>query len=84
MTTSPAPFVPTDFEIPARLETAEFKLRMLTVDDVVKDYDAVVSSVEHLKTIWPGGSVGSVAGEGGQVELTLLSAQSPEAGISPR
>lgn len=26
---------------------------MLTVHDVVKDYDAVVSSVEHLKTIWP-------------------------------
>lgn len=26
---------------------------MLTVHDVVKDYDAVMSSVEHLKTIWP-------------------------------
>ena len=29
---------------------------MLTVNDVVKDYDAVMTSVEHLKTIWPGGS----------------------------
>mgnify|MGYP001812299824 FL=1 len=26
---------------------------MLTVNDVVKDYDAVMSSAEHLKTIWP-------------------------------
>jgi hypothetical protein len=26
---------------------------MLTVNDVVKDYDAVISSTEHCKTIWP-------------------------------
>lgn len=26
---------------------------MLTVHDVVKDYDAVISSVEHLATVWP-------------------------------
>lgn len=56
MANSTTPFVPTDFEIPARLETAEFKLRMPTVDDAIKDYDAVMSSVEHLSTIWPGGS----------------------------
>ena len=47
------PFVPADFTVPAKLETDEFRLRMLTVHDVVKDYDAVMSSVEHLKTIWP-------------------------------
>ncbi|HET9950408.1 MAG TPA: GNAT family N-acetyltransferase [Candidatus Eisenbacteria bacterium] len=29
---------------------------MLTVNDVVKDYDAVMSSVEHCKTVWPGGA----------------------------
>jgi len=29
---------------------------MLTVNDVVKDYDAVMSSAENLKTIWPGGT----------------------------
>lgn len=52
---SVVPFVPAEFTIPAVLETAEFRLRMLTIDDVVKDYDAVISSVEHLKTIWPGG-----------------------------
>jgi len=27
---------------------------MLTVNDVVKDYDAVMSSVEHCQTIWGG------------------------------
>lgn len=49
------PFVPKDFSVPAMLETAEFRLRMLTVHDVVKDFDAVMTSVDHLKTIWPGG-----------------------------
>ena len=48
------PFVPTEFEVPAKLETKEFRLRMLTVNDVVKDYDAVMTSVAHLKTVWPG------------------------------
>ena len=50
------PFIPTDFAIPEKLETAELRLRMLTVNDVVKDYDAVMSSIEHCKTIWPGGT----------------------------
>ena len=49
------PFVPTDFKIPETLETAEFRLRMLTVNDVIKDYDAVMTSADHCKTIWPGG-----------------------------
>lgn len=49
------PFVPRDFQVPPRLETAEFRLRMLTIHDVVKDFDAVITSVDHLKTIWPGG-----------------------------
>jgi hypothetical protein len=52
---SSTPFVPDDFTIPLKLETGEFRLRMLTVNDVVKDYDAVMTSVEHLKTVWPGG-----------------------------
>lgn len=47
-------FVPADFKVPDKLETAEFRLRMLTVNDVVKDYDAVMSSVAHCKTVWPG------------------------------
>lgn len=49
-------FVPSNFEVPVKLETIEFRLRMLTVNDVVKDYDAVMTSIDHLKTIWPGDS----------------------------
>jgi hypothetical protein len=49
----PLPFVPANFSVPDRLETDEFRLRMLTVNDVAKDYDAVMSSVDHCKTIWP-------------------------------
>lgn len=49
------PFVPRDYIVPETLETSEFRLRMLTVNDVVKDYDAVITSVGHCKTIWPGG-----------------------------
>lgn len=48
------PFIPKTFVVPPQLETDEFRLRMLTVNDVVKDYDAVMSSVEHCKTIWGG------------------------------
>ena len=48
-------FVPTGYKVPETLETTGFRLRMLTVNDVVKDYDAVMSSVDHCKTIWPGG-----------------------------
>ena len=50
---SPQPFIDRDFAVPQQLETERFRLRMLTVNDVVKDYDAVMSSAEHLKTIWP-------------------------------
>lgn len=43
------PFVPKDFDVPSVLETHSFRLRMLTVNDVVKDYDAVMSSLAHLQ-----------------------------------
>ncbi|MCH9693450.1 MAG: GNAT family N-acetyltransferase [Gammaproteobacteria bacterium] len=48
------PFVSSDFSVPKVLETAEFRLRMLTIDDVDKDYAAVMSSIDHLRNIWPG------------------------------
>lgn len=54
-------FVPENFQVPEKLETDKFRLRMLTVNDVVKDYDAVMTSVEHLQGVfgprsrWPGG-----------------------------
>ena len=47
-------FVPDDFEIPASLETATFRLRMLSVDDVEKDYEAVIESRELLHTMFGG------------------------------
>jgi hypothetical protein len=53
---SNTPFVSADFNVPQTLETKEFRLRMLTVNDVIKDYDAVMTSVDHLKTIWPDSS----------------------------
>jgi hypothetical protein len=46
------PFLDPEFEVPETLETKHFRLRMLTVNDVVKDYDAVMSSKEHLHDIW--------------------------------
>ena len=51
---SPHPFVPESFAAPTRLAGEGFVLRPLTVSDVVKDYDAVMSSADHLKTVWPG------------------------------
>jgi len=47
-------FVPDDFEIPALLETDRFRLRMLSVDDVEKDYEAVIESRELLHTMFGG------------------------------
>ncbi len=48
------PFVDSEFAVPEQLETDDFRLRTLTVNDVVKDFDAVMSSAEQLKSIWPG------------------------------
>jgi len=46
-------FVPDDFAAPDTLENEHFRIRMLTVNDVVKDYDAVMSSIDHLKKMYP-------------------------------
>ncbi len=43
------PFVPRGFDVPKQLETDSFRIRMLTIHDVVKDYDAVMSSLKHLQ-----------------------------------
>jgi RimJ/RimL family protein N-acetyltransferase len=47
-------FVPDDFEIPDLLETDRFRLRMLSVDDVEKDYEAVIESRELLHAVFGG------------------------------
>ena len=44
--------VPDDFDVPATLEHPRFLLRMLTVNDLVRDYDAVMSSVDHLRATY--------------------------------
>jgi RimJ/RimL family protein N-acetyltransferase len=47
-------FVPDSFVVPATLETSRFRLRMLSVDDVEKDYEAVMESRELLLTHFGG------------------------------
>src|SRR4030095_4000054 len=53
--------VPPGFQVPLRLDADGFHLRMLTVNDLVKDYDAVMTSAARLKgsmrpgSSWPGG-----------------------------
>jgi hypothetical protein len=53
--------VPDNFEVPETLETMNYRLRMLTVNDVLKDYLAVISSQEQLvnrfndDSPWPNG-----------------------------
>ena len=51
-------FVPDDFTPPASVETDRFRIRPLMASDVDLDYQAVMSSVEHLKGVfgrpgWP-------------------------------
>jgi hypothetical protein len=45
-------FVPENFQVPEKLETDTFRLRQLTVNDVVKDYDAVMTSIDHLQGVF--------------------------------
>ena len=56
------PFVPTDFVVPLRVQDLDFTIRPLLISDVVKDYDAVMTSQAHLHgntfgpgTKWPQG-----------------------------
>jgi len=44
--------VPDDFDVPATLETNKYRLRKLTLEDGVKDYDAVMTSIEHLHNVF--------------------------------
>jgi hypothetical protein len=45
-------FVPNSATVPTGIETPDFRIRPLTINDVVKDYDAVMSSVNHLRKIF--------------------------------
>jgi hypothetical protein len=52
-------FVPPGFQVPECFEHEQFVLRPLLISDVVKDYDAVMTSVDHLRGVsgpestWP-------------------------------
>ena len=41
-------FLPDDFEVPTLLETEGFLIRPISIHDLVKDYDAVMTNREHL------------------------------------
>jgi hypothetical protein len=45
--------VPETFKIPLVVETSKLRLRMLTIHDVIKDYDAVMSSIDYLQETKP-------------------------------
>jgi len=45
-------FVPDPVIIPSGIEAKEFRIRPLTINDVVKDYDAVMSSISHLRGVF--------------------------------
>jgi len=49
-------FVPENFVVPPVLETKHFRLRMLSVDDVEKDYEAVMETQVRFHSMglsWP-------------------------------
>jgi RimJ/RimL family protein N-acetyltransferase len=49
-------FVSDDFTVPPVLETKQLRLRMLSVEDVEKDYEAVIESrdlLHSMGSIWP-------------------------------
>ena len=46
-------FVPAEFVVPNEFATAHFTLRMLSIDDVEKDFEAVTSSAERVSKVWP-------------------------------
>ena len=41
-------FLPDDFEVPTLLQTEALLIRPITIHDVVKDYDAVMTNRNHL------------------------------------
>ena len=48
-------FLPEEFEVPTLFETERFRMRPITVHDLIKDYEAVMISAEHLRSSMPWG-----------------------------
>jgi hypothetical protein len=48
--------VPESFDVPTLLQTDRLRLRPLTIHDAVRDFDAVISSEDRLRSVYdPGG-----------------------------
>ncbi len=45
-------FVPKSVHIPTGMETIDFRIRILTIKDARNDYEAVMSSIDHLKGVF--------------------------------
>jgi hypothetical protein len=45
--------IPLEHPIPSGIDHDRFRLRILTVDDLIKDYEAVMSSAERLRERFP-------------------------------
>ena len=46
-------FVPPEFVVPLELSIDRCKLRMLSIDDVEKDFEAVTASAARVSQVWP-------------------------------
>lgn len=44
-----ARLIPRDMEVPYGVETESFRIRPITIHDTIKDYDAVMTSVDYLR-----------------------------------
>jgi len=45
-------FIPNNFTVPTKLKTSKLRLRTLTVNDLILDYDAVMTSITHLQGVF--------------------------------
>ena len=52
MSSKDHPFISIGFNIPEKLENEQFLIRMLTVNDLIKDYEAVMTSIDHLNGVF--------------------------------
>ena len=77
------PLVPDDFDLPQALETPRVRIRPLTANDAVKDYDAVITSSERLRTVydpagkWPLGLTLEQAHAFAELRMTLQGVLNP-------
>ena len=49
---SRTPFVPNDFPVPKIIQTEKFLIRLLEMKGVAEDYDAYMTSIDHLQKIF--------------------------------